>query len=191
MSHLRSLLACGLLLGATAGSASAATFTFTGGDFNQIYGPPYTTADHVIGTITLTAPLANQRPLSDAFAILHDLQFDDGHQVRTYVAGQSFPDTFVCDIKLGTDLTGKINAWSIWLRETSVSQGSPQSSLELYSGGNLHEQVGQGNASNVVCGSIVLTNGAARINLADASPWEAIPDGLIFRNGFEQPGSGQ
>jgi hypothetical protein len=191
MSHLRTLLATGLLVGAPAGSASAAVYNFTGSNFTQIYGPPYTTSDHVIGSITLTAPLAHQRPLSSVYGMVHDLTFDDGHQIRSWVSGQAFPDTFLCDIQLGTDLNGNINAWSIWLRETPVNQGDLQYDLELYSNNpnspNLHALVGQGHASNVVCGQIVLTTGAARFNAADVAPWEALPDGLIFRNGFEQP----
>jgi hypothetical protein len=188
MSHLRSLLAAGLLFGITAGAASAdVTYTYTGSNFNLVYGPPYTTGDRITGSVTLTAPLANQRPLSDATNLLKSLEFDDGHQTRSWTQGQPFPDTFVCDIRLGTDANGKINSWAILLRDYTFTEGSPQYSLEFYNPAlnTIYDQVGEGPAKNVVCGSIALSTGASRRNAADVTPWEALPEGLIFRNGFE------
>jgi hypothetical protein len=100
----------GLVLSLNAPAWANAIYTYTGNPFTTVLAP-YTTADRVTATMTLTSPLAPNLPGTDLTPNLVDLIMSDGVQtIHLANPGPGTPDiiTFVY-----TDATGAISSWEV------------------------------------------------------------------------------
>lgn len=102
-------------------AAHAATYTYTGDDFNSFSLPSaYTAADKVTGSITLTSALADNLTsfVSVPAASITSFSFSDGLQTisNANATGSAFA--------FKTDATGKITAWQVTVLIGSVASDS-------------------------------------------------------------------
>jgi hypothetical protein len=121
---MRSIMKIGvvatLALGATCSSAFAdTTYVYTGTDFTFDISP-YTASEMVTGSITLSAPLADNLPLS--FVLPVAFSFSDGVQTLSYANTNS--DTFV----VSTNARGDITNW--YISVAAVVSGIPLELIE-------------------------------------------------------------
>lgn len=129
------------------------TYTYTGDPYTSASGP-YTTGERLTGTLTTANPLPPFLPLTDITPAITSLSFDDGVAVRTLA------NSFLCNVSVATDGTGRIARWVISLRESPYTPASPQHSID--SSGNPTQPegadlAGTGPANADPCGGVVLT----------------------------------
>jgi hypothetical protein len=114
-------LAAGFAVLALGASAHAATYVYTGNDFNSFTEPSaYTTSDSVTGSITLASPLPdgvdtfNLVPSAD----IQSFSFSDGLQTltNTNATGSSFA--------FETDASGNITFWQVTVFKGTVASDS-------------------------------------------------------------------
>ena len=105
-----------LLLGTVSvvGTAAAATYAFSGGNFVTATGT-YTNAMRVTGQFTVDAALAPNLPSTDITAQVTGYSFNDG--VQTLMQTNSRPIVFT----IGTDAAGNINTWGVTVWATPVT----------------------------------------------------------------------
>jgi|GEM_PF-1358493 len=105
-----------LVLGA---SASAATYVYTGEDFNSVM-TPYSASDSVTGSITLTSALADNITsfIQQPSATIVGFSFSDGLQTITNANATGSAFAFK------TDANGDITAWQVTAFIGAVSSDS-------------------------------------------------------------------
>ena len=90
-------------------SAHAATsYTYTGADFINAHDP-FTTSEHVTGTVTFATPLAADLNLANAFPDITAFSFTAGPEKLTNL---TFNPSF-SEFEVSTDAAGAITAWHI------------------------------------------------------------------------------
>jgi len=97
----------GLLL-AMASPAIAETYVYTGNPYTQVINPPYTTADFVSGSITLSSALAPNLVNFDAASLITEVIWNDGD--RTFHILPETPVNFF-EFQVSTDGAGHIITW--------------------------------------------------------------------------------
>jgi hypothetical protein len=101
-----------------AAHADTFTYTYTGHDFNNTNTPvipPYTTSDFVSGSFTLAAPLAPNLFYTNDDVHPLSFSFTDGVQTIDNVTANG--EQFL----IGTDSTGAINTWDIFVGQNGKS----------------------------------------------------------------------
>ncbi len=95
-------------------SANAAvTYTYVGPNFNVLVpdasvSTHFTTSDHITGTVTFSAPLAANLPLTSEIANLTDFTFSAGPETLTKATAN-----FLTTFEISTDASGNITGWLI------------------------------------------------------------------------------
>ena len=121
VSIAKGVLLAGLAALSLGASAHAATYLYTGKDFNSFTSPTtYSTADSVTGSITLTAPLPDN-VTSFSFlpsASIVSFSFSDGEQTITNATATGSAFAFK------TNASGDITAWQVTVDIGSVSADS-------------------------------------------------------------------
>lgn len=137
-------------------AGGVASYSYQGQTFTQFTGL-YTASDSVSGSLILTGTLPPSLPPADLSAFVLGFQFSDG--VRT----RSLADTAVCGLVLGTDASGSINQWGIFLRELPwPGVGQPQHFLDS---GTAFDQAGIGEAGATACDTIsIFTDSGSTMN---------------------------
>ena len=100
------LAACCLAIPLTAST----TYTYTGNDFEAVFGGSYTTSDFVSGFFTVASPLPDNLVFSNNNVTPTAYSFTDGVQTFSSV---SPPTNITFDI--GTDASGNITSWNVTL----------------------------------------------------------------------------
>jgi hypothetical protein len=107
-------------------AADPMTYTYTGNDFETVFGPSYTTSDFVSGFFTVASPLPTSLLFSNNNITPTAYSFTDGVQTFSSV---SPPAEVTFDI--ATDGSGNIIEWDI-----TLGTGPPLSdSVSTFSGG--------------------------------------------------------
>jgi len=103
------------------------TYTYTGNDFELVFGGSYTTSDFVSGSFTVASALPDNLVFSNDNVTPTSYSFTDG--VQTF-SSMSPPTNVTFDI--GTDGSGNINKWDI-----TLGSGPPNNdTLSTFSGGS-------------------------------------------------------
>jgi hypothetical protein len=97
----------GLLLGMASQANAEVTYVYAGNPYMTVF-PPYTTADSVHGSITLSSALPRNIVNFDALSLITEVVWNDGD--RTF---HIFPTTPVhfSDFQVSTDSAGNIITW--------------------------------------------------------------------------------
>ncbi|MBU0468154.1 MAG: PEP-CTERM sorting domain-containing protein [Candidatus Omnitrophica bacterium] len=93
-------------------SHALVTYSFESPTFDDVNGV-YTTSDKVTGFFTVANPFAANLALGNVSSSLVDYSFTDGHQILTFDTPGIYENFF----QIGTDATGNINDWSIYLTD--------------------------------------------------------------------------
>ncbi len=91
-----------------ASAHAAVNYAYTGADFINAHDP-FTTSEHVTGTVTFAAPLAANLNLANAFPHITAFSFTAGPETLTNLTFNPFFSEF----EVSTDATGAITAWHI------------------------------------------------------------------------------
>jgi hypothetical protein len=91
-----------------ASAHAAVTYAYTGADFINAHDP-FTTAEHVTGTVTFATPLAANLNLANAFPNITAFSFTAGPETLTNLTYAPFFSQF----EISTDATGALTAWHI------------------------------------------------------------------------------
>lgn len=97
----------GLILG-MASQANAETYLYTGNPYTTAVDPPYTTADSVSGSITLSSALGPNLVDFNALPLITELIWNDGDRTFHIFAGD--PIGFA-EFQVSTDGAGNIITW--------------------------------------------------------------------------------
>ncbi len=102
------LVALSIVVGlfAESGTTSAATYTYSGGNFVDVLGN-YTTMMRVSAQFSVAAPLAPNLPFTDTRAFVTSYSFNDGVQTLTEA------NSTLLSFSVSTDATGAIATWTI------------------------------------------------------------------------------
>ena len=97
----------GLLLGMASQANAEATYVYSGNPYTTVF-PPYTTANSVHGSMTLSSALPPNRVNFDALSLITGVVWNDGD--RTF---HIFPDTpiYFSDFQVSTDAIDNIITW--------------------------------------------------------------------------------
>ena len=106
------LMVGGLLL--APGGVTAATYSYTGGNFSVAFDP-YTTAMRVTGEFTVATPLTPHLPWTDISAQVTSYRFEDG--IQTLTEANSAPLAFF----VSTDGNGVPSTWGISVWATPIT----------------------------------------------------------------------
>jgi hypothetical protein len=109
-ANMRAMAAFALAsaLAPVASAYAAVNYTYTGADFINAHDP-FTTSEHVTGTVTFATPLAANLNLADAFPNITAFNFTAGPETLTNL---TFNPSF-SQFEISTDATGAITAWEI------------------------------------------------------------------------------
>jgi PEP-CTERM motif-containing protein len=109
-ANMRALAALALAsaLAPLASAQAAVTYAYTGADFLGAHDP-FTTSEHVTGTVTFATPLAANLNLADAFPDITAFSFTAGPETLSNLTYAPFFSQF----QVSTDSTGAITAWHI------------------------------------------------------------------------------
>ena len=91
-----------------ASAHAAVSYTYTGADFINAHDP-FTTSEHVTGTVTFATPLAADLNLANAFPDITAFSFTAGPETLTNL---TFNPSF-SEFEISTDAKGAITAWHI------------------------------------------------------------------------------
>ncbi len=161
------------LCGMCAGLASS-TYHYQGAVFTEA-SVPYQLGERITGALVLTAALpANMAPADIPRANVLGFDFNDGQQNR------NFTNSTVCRLILGTDASGNINAWNIWMRQEIPSASDVRFSMETYSLPDFSGDLVGSAVFPSACGA-----GALQPRAASLVPGLWSLEGL-YANGFEQ-----
>jgi hypothetical protein len=93
------------------------TYTYTSVNYVNIFGTPGETKENNIsGTITFSSALPADMPITDAGGLPRIVSYSFSDGVDTYnISGPNagFPSPDVSGLALGTDMWGRIDAWSL------------------------------------------------------------------------------
>lgn len=98
----------GLILGMASQAIAETTYFYTGNPYTTVVDPPYTTADSVTGSITLSSTLGPNLDDFDALPFMTEIIWNDGD--RTF---HILPETFLdfAEFHVSTDAAGDIIIW--------------------------------------------------------------------------------
>jgi hypothetical protein len=91
-----------------ASAHAAVTYAYTGADFINAHDP-FTTSEHVTGTVTFATPLASNLNLANAFPNITAFSFTAGPETLTNL---TYNPSF-SQFEISTDATGAVTAWHI------------------------------------------------------------------------------
>jgi len=91
-----------------ASAHAAVTYAYTGADFINAHDP-FTTSEHVTGTVTFATPLAANLNLANAFPNITAFSFTAGPETLTNL---TFNPSF-SQFEISTDAAGVVTAWHI------------------------------------------------------------------------------
>lgn len=109
-ANMRAMAALALasVLAPLASAHAAVNYTYTGADFINAHDP-FTTSEHVTGTVTFAAPLAANLNLANVFPNITAFNFTAGPETLTNL---TFNPSF-SQFEISTDAAGAITAWHI------------------------------------------------------------------------------
>jgi hypothetical protein len=155
MPSIKGVLLIVLLLafGASARAMTTYTYTYTGNDFRDAISP-YTTADHITATITLSQPIGASLNNSSVAADLVSLvscnpagvlpvpciSMSDG--VQTLAPELNGADSMLLTpmvVSFSTDLTGKILGWHVQL-DDPIQLGSIETNTYTSNGATIEDK---------------------------------------------------
>jgi hypothetical protein len=102
------VVALASVLAPLASAHAAVTYTYTGADFINAHDP-FTTSEHVSGTVTFATPLAANLTLADAFPDITAFSFTAGPETLTNLTYNPSSSQFL----VTTDPTGVVTGWHI------------------------------------------------------------------------------
>ncbi|HEY1926653.1 MAG TPA: PEPxxWA-CTERM sorting domain-containing protein [Caulobacteraceae bacterium] len=106
--HAMAALALAAALAPLASAHAAVTYAYTGANFINAHDP-FTTSEHVTGTVTFATPLAANLNLANAFPNITAFSFTAGPETLTNLTYAPFFSQF----EISTDATGAVTAWHI------------------------------------------------------------------------------
>ncbi len=118
--HVRSVVVLvGVLMALSAAPSRAATYSYQSQPFTIVV-PPYTTSMSTSGSFDLALALPSNLALTPVVPTA--FSFFDGQQART------LGDSVICDFQVGTDASGAIDKWMIYVME-DVAPGNPRHTI--------------------------------------------------------------
>ena len=103
-------IALAAALAPLASAHAAVNYTYTGADFINAHDP-FTTSEHVTGTVTFATPLAANLNLANAFPDITAFSFTAGPETLTNLTFNPSPS--FSQFEISTDATGAVTAWHI------------------------------------------------------------------------------
>jgi hypothetical protein len=109
-ANMRAMAAFALAaaLAPLASAHAAVNYTYTGADFINAHDP-FTTSEHVSGTVTFATPLTANLKLADAFPNITAFSFTAGPETLTNL---TYNPSF-SQFQISTDATGTVTGWHI------------------------------------------------------------------------------